>query len=209
MQTQAPPVAWNSYNELLIASWGQASDKHDLIDKQSGELVIVCREPHLTLPSKWFRSMGGSYARMAGFAYEFIDAQTNQVLLRISRKSHIVGRPDITFHDGKGAYIGTLKRAFSVSSKQLKFVTNEKETLFKVQLVKQAGIVMSSVGIGYEVLVNDDVLASTKKDKDKRWKHLKGKRRRLKLEPSLAPDDILRLLVLGMAVGSVRIDEAT
>lgn len=199
---------WHARNELYVVGTGRGnSDIYSILDAQSGEHIMTSHEPGLSRLAKFFRSLGGDYAKMAGLNYVVVEKESGKRVLRFFRKGRMIGTPPpFEFFDKDDVLIGKLKRSFSISGMKLRFETETKEKLFEFKIRQQKRFTLSAKYIPYEFLIDDSVFVSISHLRKPDKSYLKGKRVRLvRFNDSLEPDHILRLLFLAVAISVQRI----
>jgi uncharacterized protein YxjI len=86
----------------------KASSNYDILDPESNEMIMTCREPNLGFFAKIFRFT--KYKRMTPFDIQIKDTQGNDVCTVKRGVSIFISKVDI--HDETGAVVGRLKQKF-------------------------------------------------------------------------------------------------
>ena len=104
---------WN-LNELFIKEHTgvfKAANNYDILNPESGELVMACREPHLGFFTKMLRF--SEYKRNTPFRIEINDAEGN--LLILVERGISIFLSEVRVSDSAGRHIGSFKqKLFSI-----------------------------------------------------------------------------------------------
>ena len=105
------------------------SDKFDIYDPNTQELLFECREPNLSAVTKMRRLAGGKYDVGSPFNLVASVPGTDQQLLRVARNPGVfsIGSPPIDFYDHENQPISAMKKKFlSLFAQKFQFFSPQK-----------------------------------------------------------------------------------
>jgi hypothetical protein len=105
------------------------SDKFDIYDPNTQELLFECREPNLGTVTRMRRLAGGKYDVGSPFNLEANVPGTDQQLLRVARNAGFLslGSPPVEFYDHENQPISVVKKKFlSLFAQRFQFFSPQK-----------------------------------------------------------------------------------
>lgn len=158
---------WSLLNRNLLfikdavrALEAKTSDKFDVYDPYSRELLLECREADLGGVTKLRRLAGGKYDTGSPFNLVASVPGSNQQILRIARKVPFLSirKPPIEFYNHEDLLILTSKKKFLSIRPTFLFFTSGNTLLLELQ--------MKSILNGYQLIEGENELATI----SLRWK---------------------------------------
>ncbi|BBO32736.1 phospholipid scramblase-related protein [Lacipirellula parvula] len=107
-------MAWDTADQLIVKEHlglFKAASNYDIYDLDSGEMVLECREPHLSWLTQALRFT--DYRRMTPFDIHVTDMQGNLVVRVVRGISLFLSK--VKVYDGEGALLGGFEqKLFSI-----------------------------------------------------------------------------------------------
>jgi len=180
----------------------KTSDKFDVIDPQSGDIMLECREPDIAVKTKMKRFLGGEYNETAPFNLLATIPGSGEQVLRIARGSSflIPGGSAIECSDHNDNPICRMKKPFFALSRVFRIFQDNNETLFLMRI--------KSVLNGYILLIDNKEVAQIMLNwKDKHDEVFKAGKCNyaISLSPEVQENNMLRQIILGIAISLNRV----
>ena len=178
----------------------KTSDKFDIYSPE-GELLFLCREPNLGTGAKLQRFLGGKHDRYGAFDFVMTRPETNEQILRVSRKHTAFSftTPPVDFFGGEGQPLCTVRKKFLSISLTFRVFTGGEKPVYEVK---------TKGGFNtFRFLVNGKELASLKS----RWKgegaefFKQGFQHTLVIDESVPRQSILREFLVAFALSFNRL----
>ena len=208
MTTEAPSIVWEILNRNLFfvrsaVKRGEfkTSDKYDICDPETGNVLLESREPQIGKLTKALRFIGGDYDMHAAFDFQATAPGDGQQILRIRYPGkRLFQRPPTEFLDHSDVKILTLKKRNWTLGHKFQVTGPNGEKLFE--------LAVKSMFNGYRFLVAGQEIAKI----SLRWKgehaaaYKSGKYKfALVIHESVAPEKIIRQLLLAVSLAFSRV----
>jgi len=179
----------------------KTSDKFDVYDPGSRELLLECRELDLSGLTRLRRLAGGKYDAGSPFNLVARIPGSNQQILRIARKVPLISfkKPPIEFYNHEDLGVLTMRRKFFSLGRKFQFFTPQNAPLFELHA--------KSTFYGFRLIANKRDLATIwlrwKGDQADYFKQ--GFKYALSINEEIPKDSISRQLLLAFALSFHRI----
>lgn len=188
--------------DVVKAHEAKTSDKFDVFDPRTGDVLLECREPDIGAVTKVTRFLGGQYDEMAPFNLKACIPTTGEQVLRISRGGSLisVGAAAIEFSDHKDQTICGMKKPFFSLGLAFRFFRSKKDTIFTMKVKSGFNV--------YRLLIDrKEVARVAMKWKDEYAEVFKSTRSRyaISIAPEVPVNNVARQILLGFAIAIDRI----
>ena len=188
--------------DVVKSHEAKTSDKFDVFDPESGNILLECREPDIGVMTKVTRFLGGRYDEMAPFNLIAVVPESNEQVLRIARGSSFVtaGGSAIEYSDQNDHLICRMKKPFFSFGLAFRFYREKKDTLFVMRI--------KSVLNGYKMIIDKKevarVMLKWKKEHSDVFKANKCKYA-ISFSPDVPKSNVARQVILALAISIDRV----
>lgn len=200
---------WNILNrdlffvkDVVKSHEAKTSDKLDVLDPESGDILLECREPDIGVMTKMTRFLGGQYDQLAPFNIVASVPGSGEKVLRIARGSSVVtfGGSAIEYSDHNDQLICRMAKPFFSFGLAFRFFRDKKDTLFVMRV--------KSVLNGYRLMIDKKevarVMLKWKKEHAAVFKTNKCKYA-ISISPDVPKNNVARQVILALAISIDRV----
>ncbi len=188
--------------DVVRAHEAKTADKFDVVDPQTGDVLLECREPDIGMMTKFTRFLGGDYDQMAPFNLKACIPATGEQVLRLARGTSFisVGGSVIDVFDHKDQMICQMKKSFFSFGLVFRFFRDKKNTIFHMRV--RSGF------NGYKLLIDKNevgrVIWKWKDEYADVFKSTKSKYA-ISIAPEVPRNNVARQILLGFAIAIDRV----